>query len=219
MPERDANSYLINGRRYDRVTRILDYFQTPEVVAWRVKVGQAAAGAVMRQAKRIGTLVHQYIQDVSDGGKGKMAADIEAKTAIEAYEAWRRETILKVVPAERQVYSQTYKYAGTFDDIYTDGEHTYLVDYKVARAIRPSYFLQLAAYQLAWDEMKGQPVCDRLMVVRFDKTLGIYEEQWKEWEWALVKPFLGLLAAYRYFNQGGQGDGDADAGVADQEVG
>lgn len=216
---RDADSYLIDGQRYDRVTRVLDYFQTPEIVAWRIKVGKAAAGVVMRQAKRIGTLTHEYIEAVSDGGKGKIPADIEAKTAIEAYEAWRKETILKILPANRLVYSHKDKLAGTFDDKYTDWKFTYLVDYKVARAIRPAYFLQLGAYNYCLD-MMTEPIADKLMVVRFDKTLGIYEEQVQDYDpERQVKPFLGLLAAYRYFNQGGQGDGDADAGTADQEVG
>lgn len=38
-----------------RVTEVLDYFQAPELVEWKMKVGKAEAGKISRMALKIGT--------------------------------------------------------------------------------------------------------------------------------------------------------------------
>jgi hypothetical protein len=70
------------------------------------------------------------------------------------------------IASEKLVYSSDHGYAGTADLVGTLNGQLALLDIKTGRGVYPEYKLQLAAYAVAWGEMKGHfpEVCANLHV-------------------------------------------------------
>ena len=45
-----------------RVTQVLDYFQPPELVAWRMREGNKSANKEMRDTEKVGTKIDTMIK-------------------------------------------------------------------------------------------------------------------------------------------------------------
>lgn len=198
-----SDYYEIDGKRYDRVTAVLGYFQTPELVDWKLKVGRAEATKTSKAALKVGTAVHKY----AETGKLPAKCGLDAKTCVEAYNLWVAEHAPVARNRETTVRSERWGVAGTYDLLLADGT---LVDIKTSREIKPEYWVQLAAYALMENGAK------RVAVLRLDKNMGFYEYEVRDITQKEIDVFEGLLTAYRYFNQGGKDDNDD--GITETEV-
>ena len=82
----DDHYYSKDGKQYERVTRILDYFSNPELVAWKVKVGQKEAGKVSRIALKCGKAVDEMIRA---SRIPKLKDSDEIKSCLKAWKSWK----------------------------------------------------------------------------------------------------------------------------------
>jgi hypothetical protein len=209
MPvSKDGNHYERDGRLYTRVTRVLDYFQTPELVDWKIKVGKREAKRVSTIALKTGTRVHeaceQLLKGVAFDDVLRAGDSIEAVNAVKAFDDWMSSYMPKGVKMEQTLFCDDRLIAGTYDLI-VDSLDT-LIDMKSSTRIGHSYWLQLGAY---WSMLPGL-MCDRPKygaILRLDKTTGMYEYVRTETDEmpykieALAAMYDEALSLYRFFNR------------------
>lgn len=85
------------------------------------------------------------------------AVGSESMGYVDAYQRFRHEkpnwTPLLI---EQAVYSERYRFAGTLDRVFSDGEGTpILLDIKTSKTVSKATALQLAAYEVAFKETYG----------------------------------------------------------------
>lgn len=189
----DSEYYERDGKTYERVTRILDYFATPELVDWKVRVGKAEANRVSKVALKFGSRVHELIE--KDEEPTKKDSD-EVKNCVHAYSCWVRDNNYPHIENGKTLYCDKRMIAGTPDAMM--GET--LIDFKTSREVKAINFIQLGGYA---SMMEIQP--KNLAILRLDKQLGIYE--WVTNERLgievdqCINSFTYLLGYYRFYNK------------------
>lgn len=181
-----------------RVTQVLDYFQPPNLVAWKLRTGNAEANRISRAAMKTGSRVDEIIKANLEPVKKDKP---EVFSAFIAYKKWLAIYIpLEVKPQVRvEKEIEGIILSGEPDIIVIDDiEPPTLVDIKVATRISDKYWLQLAAY--AWLTDWTGPVG----ILRLDKATESYEYVTKNLsvEWAV---YCGLLKAYLYYGEDDNG--------------
>ena len=68
----DDKYYVKDGVSYERVTSILNYFQSPDLVKWKLRVGAKEAKRISTIAMKRGTNVDEAIRLDVSGKKGGM---------------------------------------------------------------------------------------------------------------------------------------------------
>ncbi len=178
------------------VTEILDYFNVPELVAWKVRVGAKEAKRVSTIALKIGTRVDELIQDDINFGKYKIISkdSVEVANCMKAWEDFKRDYSPIIEASQVELKDEVNKVIGHFDLI-TDR----IIDIKCASSIKPAYWLQTAKYS----QMHGKGL--GTAILRLDKNLACYQfitnEQAKYSVKDCVKVFDGLTEAYRFYNR------------------
>lgn len=167
MSANDFEYYERDGKRYDRVSSILDYFASPQLVDWKVRVGKRAAGTVSREALRIGSNVDEAIRASVRGAKPLKLKTVDAENCYKAFESWKQESLASphTLKEVSTLYSDELMVAGTPDLMYSDN---YIIDVKCAASIKPSYWLQTEFYA----RTAGVPF---KAILRLHKGLAIYE--------------------------------------------
>lgn len=101
-------------------------------------------------------LVEKFLKDQDVG-----QASEEATNAFKAFVTWFTKAKPEVIGVEDVIYSQAYKYAGTYDCMLKIGDKTYLCDLKTTNPSRKApdgvyaeNFIQLGAYAYAYDEQR-----------------------------------------------------------------
>ena len=161
---------LPNGKKVPSVTTILDKTKSPEsreaLANWKKRVGEQQAQQITTEAANRGTRMHSYLETyvMMDDLKPLpsnpfahpswfMAAEIILKGLGQVDEFWGVE-----VPV---YYSGLY--AGTTDCVGLWNGKPAIIDFKQSNKVKKrewieDYFLQLAAYALAHDEMTGTEI-------------------------------------------------------------
>ena len=161
-----ARHYIcpVSGGKLPSVTTILDKTagEKKELLEWKKRVGDAEAERIKNEALALGTLMHTHLENhimgiPRPGGNNmarvmaeKMADQIIERGLVNVNEVWGSEIMLY----------QTELYAGTTDltGLYHNKEA--IMDFKNAKKIRKrdmieDYFLQVAAYGVAHNELYG----------------------------------------------------------------
>lgn len=121
-----------------------------EEAAKGIKAGERIA----KEAADIGTAAHAYIHWLTktmlgeDPGPEPVIPEA-AQIAVMSWQDWANEVSFRPLFIERVVYSDTYKFAGTFDFIGEVKGRITLGDYKTGKAVYPESFLQNIAYRYA----------------------------------------------------------------------
>lgn len=208
------NSYTIEGVIYDRISTVLTVISN-EYQDWYRKVGIEEADRVSKEATDIGSYVHDLASRDILGKKAEIKVkdftndegvvdeiQLNAVTnCFEAYKLWR---------SERKFPENA------------------ILDFKTSRKVEKIYWMQLAAYWLAfmekaqptgvfsehlvWSDMFGYAgtsdlICNaggemQLIVIRLDKDLGTYEQHvcmFSKLE--LSTKFLNTLDLYRFLKK------------------
>lgn len=121
-----------------------------------------------KDAAGIGTLMHQFAEDVALYGDASLPINPLARTACEAFLEWWTGNDIEVISAERKIYSLSWDYAGTVDLIAVINGRTVIADYKTSARVNTEMYLQTAAYQEAYEEETGEEI-DARMILRFGK--------------------------------------------------
>lgn len=150
MPSKsvNANTYVLDGKHYTRVTRILDVIKDDGIEAWKAKVGPEEAKRILEEASDFGTRVHTIVEGVNLNPTGYRNTDAELEPWYDSYSEWFHDNVIEVLGSETTVRSEHYRYAGTYDmKLRLRDERPYMGDAKTNRtAVSPKARLQMAAY-------------------------------------------------------------------------
>lgn len=169
----DLPYYEKDGRRYDRVTRILSLWPEPELAAWRESVGKAVANRTMKQAQKLGqefdVLVQGYLETRVVPVRSRKP---ELYAGFRAFEAWVALNPIQPLHLQVTVYDEVLGIAGTPDCVTRDES----LDWKLTNQLKLVNVLQQVLYWPMIEQQHGLTL--RLArVVRFDKTLATFEEK------------------------------------------
>ena len=177
---KEGVEWLAGNLFFDRETKHKHIFHTKGVgIDFLTKGIKGAYRNTSSSAINIGTVTHRWVEEairwkLEGGDPPIMPKQEEAQTAIEAFSAWVSGNDVEWHSAERKVYHRKYKYAGTVDAVATiNGEYS-VIDWKTSKAVYPEYYLQVAAYAKALEDMEGRPV-DSAYILRCDKKTGKFQ--------------------------------------------
>lgn len=159
-----------DGDRLPSVTTILDATKSEEKKAilneWRKRIGHKKAQEITTEAASRGTRMHKYLEDFIKTGQlstpgsnpysiqsNTMAKSIIEQGLINCNEFWGTEVPLYFPKI----------YAGTSDLVGVHGGKESIMDFKQSNKLKKKewiddYFIQLAAYALAHNEVHGTSI-------------------------------------------------------------
>lgn len=214
----------ITGEVVPSITTILGGgIPKPHLLPWAVKLAanhvidnwgtaprEELLAAALRQhtdvrdaAGDLGTELHQYIDDDSQGKPTKISIDYAGYAA--QYKFWKETYEPFFLHNEATVWSDKFQYAGTFDAIAgLNNGMTAMIDWKTSRSVGDQYALQLGAlaeadFILMPDgTQKPIPKIDQLVVVHIrPQSWGHYViDDWDD----LVGPFKAAMVMREFVN-------------------
>lgn len=129
------------------------------------------------EAADIGTQIHAWCELYVKGGHTldsppEMPEDPRVKAGATAFLGWVKDYQVKIISAEKVIYSQKYGYVGTTDCEFTMGIENHKIrhvgDYKSSNGIYDTMAFQVSAYQQALEEEFGYEYGDK-WILRFQK--------------------------------------------------
>lgn len=176
--------------RVIRVTEVLDYFQNPKLVEWKLRVGKKEAGRISRAALKNGKRLDELVKSDT---QPKKADNIEIQAAYWAFYKWMRNyTPIEIKPlkrAEKAIYGVVLSGEGDFF------AREVLTDLKCAKRISKQYWLQLAAYSWLYDWTGN------VAILRCDKATESYQYEVRKLLGRWWNVYQGLLLAYIYYTE------------------
>jgi CRISPR/Cas system-associated exonuclease Cas4 (RecB family) len=190
------NYYLIKGKKYLRVTRVLSIIDKPELRNWYAKTGNVKAKEILHKRAGFGTTSHKLIEVLLKEGKiDVINYDEQYVEMLNIFEEWKDTVEIDVESTEQKLWSNEFNYAGTCDCIANINGKKYICDWKTSKSIYPEYILQLSAYYIAFKELTGIELDGALILQMRDKK---YKEQYFTKE-ELMEAFEIFLAAKKIF--------------------
>jgi hypothetical protein len=170
-----------SGAPVPSVTTILGRFKdSGGLLYWANEQGRK--GLTLQQAREpaatAGTMAHELVEAHLRGEpepalSGDPAVIEKARAAYGSYLKWEAMTRLEVRHAEVALISERYRFGGRLDAIGVVGNELVLVDWKTSNSVYLDYTLQLAAYQILWDEAyPDHPLIGGFHLCRFAKEEG-----------------------------------------------
>lgn len=157
------------------------------------------------EAGAIGTEAHHCIEAYLRQRNGETVQpvwpqDPMAQKCFLAAINWLEQNQVKMLHAEKILYSRAHKIIGTTDlaGVVSVNGRSAIIDYKTSNRLSPSMRLQLAAYQSMYAECFGVELQDRWLL-RLDKETGACEPVKLDAETARgeADAFFALAACYR----------------------
>lgn len=189
----DDPYYFYNDQRYDRITRILDYFALPELVDWKLNVGRKESNRISREALKIGSNVDEAIRAEVNKLKPVKLKTTESKSCWEAWEQWKKDYAVDIAKLRtvNTVYDHSLMVAGTPD---LEWNNNTVIDIKCSSEIRPNYWLQTEFYGRCLGYEFG--LIENKAILRLNKNLGTYEFRkmsLSDYHWEAVKSAIKLF--------------------------
>jgi len=195
--ESTKKEYRLNGRQYQRVTSTLDIIAKPFLFGWYKRVGEEKANRVLETRQAIGVHVHKLCELTLQGEVFNLGTyETEIQEDMKQFNIFKVVCKLKAEGLEQRVWSNEYGYAGTADfvgyyqsykKLMTRGHKTkfdkssfVIGDWKTGKAFYRTYWLQLAAYAMAFFELTGVKVKGVFIARMRDGRLTVQEKTWEE---------------------------------------
>jgi hypothetical protein len=185
----DGRRYVTkDGNAYPSITTVLSLVNEDSIRKWRERVGEEEANKVGQKAAARGTQVHaiieKYLNNEEDYAEGYLPHIIQS---LENLKPLLDKHVTKIYGLEVPLYSDHLQLAGTCDCIAEwDGVPT-IIDFKTSRRPKKkanigSYFMQLAAYAVMWEERTGMPIQQTRIVMDVDDFHPVmYKETRDAW--------------------------------------
>lgn len=188
---------------YTRVSAILDIYQPPELIEWKLKCGKKEAKRISTVATKIGTNVDAWIRADIEGKRYPKLNSIEAENCIRAYQKWVEDYQVRVVSLRsgQRLFNDQTKICGEPDIL--NPEHDTVIDIKCSSAIRQTYWLQTEWYGRELGYKKKA-------VLRLDKNLGIYEFELRDLSDLDKQVFDALVVVHNYFKPSQREDNEEE---------
>jgi len=183
----EAHSYKVDGVKIPSVTRVVDACFPKHLVDWALSIGEEEYHRVIDEALEIGNDTHKWIEyyinnqhawDVTDGLR--LSNDLRSKETLDSVKAfikWEREFKPQWIDAERKIYCDKYKYAGTVDAVAKINGRVCVIDFKTSKKIYKPYHLQVTAYAQAIKRIDGLRQWPLGIILRLDKETGEYQQK------------------------------------------
>lgn len=195
----DSDSYTIKGKRYPRVTRILDIIAKPEFFRWYAKHGMEFCDRVRDDRAVFGTRLHKEIQNILEGREVFVDSG-EMGVCIDNFRGWLggKSRFIPVV-LEYNVFSDVLGCAGTLDCVarYEGFRFPWLFDWKSSKRVYDNYRLQVSVYLVMYESMTGRRLGGACIVCFTDK--GVVEVCLSRGEcYRLLEFFVAARMLYRW---------------------
>ena len=155
-----------SGRAYPSVTTVTGLHTAKGIAEWRKRVGEAEANRISGRASARGTRIHGYCEDYLRGNLFEADMfDLEMFNSIK----FLLDQIDNIHCLETPLYSDHLQVAGTVDCIAEFQGKLSVIDFKTASKPKDrddiyNYFMQCAAYSVAFEERTGIPI-GRLVII------------------------------------------------------
>lgn len=149
-----------DGQVYPSVTTITSLHGKEGILAWRKRVGEEEANKISNKAATRGTRVHKLCEDYLNNELSFEGAMPNSIALFKQMQPFLDKYIGKVYGIECPLYSHHLRVAGKSDCIAQfDGKNA-VVDFKTANKPKQehwiqNYFMQCAAYAVAFEERTG----------------------------------------------------------------
>ena len=192
-----TRTYLTpSGFSYPSVTTITGQATAEGIKKWRQKVGEEEANRVSARASARGTRIHQYCEDYLRGNLFEMDMfDTEMFNSIK----FLLDQVDNIHCLETPLWSDHLQVAGTVDCIGEFQGKLSVIDFKTASKPKDRddiyhYFMQCAAYSVAFEERTGIPIGRLVILMAVDND----DPRWfieKRDNW--IGPFKKLRLDYK----------------------
>ena len=172
-----AHSYKVEGVKVPSVTRVVDGCFPKDLTHWALSIGQEEYDKVINDALEVGNDTHQWIEDYINYGHACTEPEDYISKSVNAFLDWTTEYNPEWVDAERKVYCDKYKYAGTVDAVAKINGRVCVIDFKTSKKIYKPYHLQVTAYAQAIKRMDGLRRWPLGVILRLDKETGKFEHK------------------------------------------
>ena len=185
-----------SGFSYPSVTTITGQATAEGIAKWRQRVGEEEANRVSTRASARGTRIHQYCEEYLKGNLFEMNMfDVEMFNSIK----FLLDQIDNIHCLETPLYSDHLQVAGTVDCIAEFQGKLSVIDFKTASKPKDRddihhYFMQCAAYAVAFEERTGIPIGRLVVMMAVDND----DPRWfieKRDNW--IAPFKMLRLQYK----------------------
>nr|DAQ98948.1 MAG TPA: exonuclease [Caudoviricetes sp.] len=172
-----------------RISEVIRTLGKDQLVVWANILGfkKIRYKDELDRTANIGTMVHGILEDLADEttvteldrfgefGIYSYSDRLEAMNAVNSFLLWQKknEDLYKVVATEVVMVGE--EVGGTTDVILQSPWHKDRViigDYKTAKAVYLSMYLQAAGYIKLYEELNGAKTCDGAVIFQLDKHYG-----------------------------------------------
>jgi len=155
-----------SGKSYPSVTTVTGLHSAKGIAEWRRRVGEEEANRISGKASARGTRIHQYCEDYLRGNV--FEADMFDLEMFNSIKLWL-DDIDNIHCLETPLYSDFLQVAGTVDCIADFQGKLSVIDFKTSSKPKDrddiyNYFMQTAAYAVAFEERTGIPI-GRLVII------------------------------------------------------
>ena len=172
-----AHSYKVDGIKVPSVTRVVDGCFPKNLTDWALSVGEEEYHRVIEDALEIGNDAHKWIEDYITFGHACNDPGHHVFNPIKAFLKWLEDVKPDWGDAERKIYCDRFKYAGTVDAVAKINGRVCVIDFKTSKKIYKPYHLQVTAYAQAIKRIDGLRQWPLGMILRLDKETGEYEQK------------------------------------------
>ena len=158
------------GNAYPSVTTVTGLLNKKSIQEWRAKVGEKTANEISNRAATRGTRVHNLCEDYLNNKQPEI--DMFDQSMWESFTPLL-DRIDNVHALETPLYSDHLAVAGTVDCIAEFDGKLSVIDFKTSRKPKKlewikNYFMQCAAYAVAFEEMTKQPISRLVILMAVD---------------------------------------------------
>ncbi len=188
-----------SGRAYPSVTSVTGLLGKEAIIAWRKRVGEAEANRISTQAANRGTRIHSLCES--------FLKNEHTEPDMFDYHAWNSivpelSKIDNVHALETPLYSDHLEVAGTVDCIAEYNGKLAVIDFKTSKRVKSrddihNYFMQCAAYSVAFEERTGIPVGRLVIIMAVDDNEPlVFKEKRDDW----IDKFIDVRKQFRSIN-------------------
>ena len=167
--ETTDNYYLINGKKYYRVTKVKSVINHEGLNKWRAIVGDKEAKRVLKERGELGTKVHNIFEKILNGEDINTTKEIEEiQEDVLLFYKFLGDCNILPSGVEQKLWSKKLMIAGTADYIGNyktnkkylkrgrepkfDTDAFVIGDWKTSSSIYEDYWIQLATYAHMFEE-------------------------------------------------------------------
>ena len=196
LPDGTRTYQTPSGKSYPSVTTVTGLLSKQAIMEWRDKVGHDEAKKITTRASRRGTSLHSLCEKYLDN-KDVDHSHIEKEMWYSVVPELHNINNIRCL--ETTLYSDYLEVAGTVDCIAEYKGKLAVVDFKSSRKIKKkewisNYFMQCAAYSVAFEELTKIPVSNLVIIMGVDDNpVQVFEEKRDNW----IQQFIDLRKQYK----------------------